>query len=50
MTELLNSHLTSNAIVAWLLLGVVLLVRVVRKNPLWSEALRSVYRRRKIAV
>ena len=50
MAELLNSHLASNAIVALLVLGVVLLARVVARNHLWDEALRSVYRRRKIAV
>ncbi|HTA90677.1 MAG TPA: ABC transporter permease [Polyangiaceae bacterium] len=50
MTEVLNSYLTSNLIVLSLLLGALGLWRAVAKNRLWSEALRSVYRRRPIAV
>src|SRR5450755_942761 len=50
MTEVLNSYLTSNLIVLFLALGVLALWRAVAKNRLWSEALRSVCRRRPIAV
>src|SRR4051812_4649641 len=50
MAELLNSHVTSNFIVLLLVLGGVALWQAVRKNKLWSEALRSMYRRRPIAV
>jgi peptide/nickel transport system permease protein len=50
MVELLNSHVTSNFIVLLLVLGAVSLWRAVGKNKLWREALRSMYRRRPIAV
>jgi len=50
MGELLNSHVTSNLIVLVLALGAIGLWRAVAKNRLWSEALRSMYRRRPIAV
>jgi peptide/nickel transport system permease protein len=50
MTELLNSYLTSNFIVLLLVGGAILLGRAVARNKLWNEALRSMYRRRPIAV
>lgn len=49
MAEILASHLSSNAIVALLLLGAAALWRVTSKHRLWSDALRSVYHRRPIA-
>ena len=50
MAELLASHIASNVVVGLLLLGLFGLWRAVRKHRLWSESLRSVYRRRPIAV
>ncbi len=50
MAELLASHIASNVVVALLVLGAVLLWRAVSHNRIWSDALRSVYRRRPIAV
>lgn len=49
MAELLASHISSNIVAALLVLGVCALWRVVAKNRIWREALRSVYRRRPIA-
>src|SRR5450432_1809779 len=50
MADFVNSHVTSNLIVLVLVLGAALLWRAVAKNKLWNEALRSMYRRRPIAV
>lgn len=49
MTEILNSHITSNLIVLALVLGASALWRGARKNKIWREALSSVYRRRPLA-
>jgi peptide/nickel transport system permease protein len=50
MAELLASYISSDVVVALLVLGAVLLWRAVSQNRIWSDALRSVYRRRPIAV
>src|SRR4051812_29676834 len=50
MAELLSSHIASNVVAALLVLGAALLWRAVARNQIWNEAMRSVYRRRPIAV
>jgi len=50
MAELLASHISSNIVALLLVLGLVGLWRFVAKNRIWNEALRSVYRRRPLAV
>jgi peptide/nickel transport system permease protein len=50
MAELLASHRSSNVVAALLVLGAVFLWRVVAKHRIWRDSLRSVYRRRPLAV
>lgn len=49
MADLLASPIASNVVVALLVLGAIFLWRAVSRNRIWSEAMRSVYRRRPIA-
>ena len=50
MEALINSYLTSDAVVVLLLSGVALAWRAISRNAIWSAAFRSVFRRRPAAV
>ena len=43
-------HIWSNVVVLLLLLGLLGVVRVVRRNRLWSEAAVELWRRRRLAI
>jgi peptide/nickel transport system permease protein len=44
------AHVTSNLVVAVLLLGIALAVRFVRRNGVWRDAARQLWRRRPLAI
>jgi peptide/nickel transport system permease protein len=49
VAELFGSHITSNLIVLALVLGLVALGRLIRRNRLWREAFSEIVRRRPLA-
>ncbi len=46
----MESHQVSNAVVAVLLVGALLVVRAVRRSRYWRESLRELWRRRRVAL